>query len=190
MRMLYVFLIAVLTLPAHAAIQSKAVKYDYDGEKLTGYLYWDDVMTEKRPGVLVIHEWWGLNDYAKERARMLAELGYVAFAADIYGGGRVTDKPEQGTEWMQEVTADVEGWRERAELGSGAADGQRYGRPGPGGRDRLLLRRRHRAADGVRGHQGQGRGELSRLAPGRNRRGARARSMPGCWPSMAMQTPS
>ena len=110
-------LLSLAALPAQAAVQIKAVEYNYDGEKMTGYLYWDDVMTEQRPGVLVIHEWWGLNDYAKERARMLAELGYVAFAADMYGGGRVTDKAEQASEWMQEVTADVDGWRERAGLG-------------------------------------------------------------------------
>ena len=110
-------LLLFISLPVGAEVQSRAVEYDYDGEKLTGYLFWDDVTTEKRPGVLVVHEWWGLNDYAKERARMLAELGYVAFAADMYGGGRVTDQPDQAREWMQEVTADVEGWRERAELG-------------------------------------------------------------------------
>lgn len=104
-------------MPAAAEIQTKAVTYEHDGETLTGHLYWDDVLDGPRPGVMVIHEWWGLNDYAKQRARMLAELGYVAFAADMYGGDRVTDKPDQAKEWMQEVTADVEGWRERAQLG-------------------------------------------------------------------------
>ena len=113
----YLILLLFAVVPAQAAVQSKAVQYEHDGEKMTGYLYWDDVMSGPRPGVLVIHEWWGLNDYAKERARMLAELGYVAFAADMYGGDRVTDQAGQAQEWMQEVTADVEGWRERAELG-------------------------------------------------------------------------
>ena len=51
-----------------------------------------------------MHEWWGLNDYAKKRAKMLAELGYVAFAADMFGDGRVTDQAGQAKEWMQEVT--------------------------------------------------------------------------------------
>lgn len=126
----------LMTLPAAAEIQTKTVTYDHDGETLTGYLYWDDVVTEPRPGVMVVHEWWGLNDYARLRARMLAELGYVAFAADMYGGGRVTDKPDQAKEWMQEVTADVEGWRERAELGmdqlkaSGMVDPERLGAVG------------------------------------------------------------
>lgn len=116
---------------ALAAVQSKMVDYQDGDTKLTGALYWDDAKKGKRPGVLVIHEWWGLNDYAHKRARMLAELGYVAFAADMYGDNKVTDKPPQAQEWMQEVTADVEGWRERALLGlaqlkaSGLVDGDK-----------------------------------------------------------------
>jgi dienelactone hydrolase len=102
---------------AQAAVQSRAVEYQVDDARLTGHLYWDDGIQGARPGVLVIHEWWGLNDYAKKRAQMLAELGFVAFAADMYGGGQVTDKAEQAREWMQEVTADVENWRERALAG-------------------------------------------------------------------------
>lgn len=103
--------VSLLASQALAAVQSEAVSYEYDGTKLTGHLYYDDALTEKKPGVLVIHEWWGLNDYAKKRAEMLAELGYVAFAADMYGDNKVTDKPDQAREWMQEVTADVEDWR-------------------------------------------------------------------------------
>lgn len=110
-------LMLFLSAPAMAEIQSKAVEYEHDGEKLTGYLYWDDVMTGKRPGVLVFPQWWGVGDYEKRRARMLAELGYVAFAADLYGTGKYTDSPDQAGEWMQAITADVEGWAERAELG-------------------------------------------------------------------------
>ncbi|RMG34914.1 MAG: dienelactone hydrolase family protein [Gammaproteobacteria bacterium] len=121
----------LLSLSAAAEIRSKAVSYQDEDVPLTGYLYWDDAIEGKRPGVLVVHEWWGLNDYARKRARMLAELGYVAFAADMYGNGQVTDKPDQARDWMQEVTADVEGWRHRAGLGlqqlvaSGLADEER-----------------------------------------------------------------
>ena len=102
---------------AHAEVQTRAVTYEDQGEPLTGHLYWDDAVSGKRPGVMVIHEWWGLDDYAQRRARMLAELGYVAFAADMYGTGRVTDTPDQARAWMQEVTADVEWWRGRALAG-------------------------------------------------------------------------
>lgn len=107
----------VLSMPAMAAIQTKTIEYEHDGVTLQGHLYWDDAIKEKRPGVMVIHEWWGLDDYPRERARMLAEQGYVAFAADMYGKGKVTTDPAQAKEWMMEVTADVEGWQERAALG-------------------------------------------------------------------------
>lgn len=123
--------LAVLSFSSQAAVISKAVEYQHDEQEFTGFLYWDDSIKGPRPGVLVIHEWWGLNDYAKKRAHMLAELGYVAFAADMYGNGQVTDKPDQARTWMQEVTADVEDWRARALLGleqlkaSGLVDGDR-----------------------------------------------------------------
>ena len=110
-------LLSILAFPVVAEVQTKTVHYEHDGEKLTGHLYWDDALQGQRPGVLVVHEWWGLNDYAKKRARMLAELGYVAFAADMYGSGKVTKTPAQAKEWMREITADVEGWRERAREG-------------------------------------------------------------------------
>lgn len=116
-NLLFVFGLWLLTGSALAAVQSKAVQYQDGDTRLKGALYWDDAIKGKRPGVLVIHEWWGLNDYAHKRARMLAELGYVAFAADMYGDNKVTDQPPQAKEWMQEITADVEGWRERALLG-------------------------------------------------------------------------
>jgi len=119
MKKIGLILIFMLVVSAvEAAIQEKQVVYKYeDDTNMTGYLYWDDSVIEKRPGVLVIHEWWGLNDYAKKRARMLAELGYVAFAADMYGNDQVTRDPKQASDWMQEVTADVDGWRDRAALG-------------------------------------------------------------------------
>jgi dienelactone hydrolase len=102
---------------AQAAVQSKAIEYDDHGTRLTGHLYWDDAKAGKRPGVVVFHEWWGLNDYAKKRAGMLAELGFVAFAADMYGDNKVTASPDQARQWMQHVTVDVDLWRERANLG-------------------------------------------------------------------------
>ncbi len=143
-------LLAALAISAQAEIQTKAVDYEDDGTRLTGHLYWDDAKESKRPGILVIHEWWGLNDYAKKRAGMLAEQGYVAFAADMYGTGRVTDKPEQAKEWMQEVTVDPELWRQRGPTGARPAACQRPGGDRQGRGHRLLLRRRNRPADGLR----------------------------------------
>lgn len=75
------------TTMAEAAIQTKTVEYKQGDTVLEGYLAWDDAVAGQRPAVLVVHEWTGLGDYARSRARMLAELGYVAFAADVYGKG-------------------------------------------------------------------------------------------------------
>jgi dienelactone hydrolase len=72
---------------AEAAVKTKVIEYKQGDTVLEGYLAWDDAKTAKRPGVLVVHEWTGLGPYVKKRAEMLAKLGYVAFAADIYGKG-------------------------------------------------------------------------------------------------------
>lgn len=80
-----------------AELRTQAVPYDHDGARLIGYLAYDDTVKGPRPAVLVVHEWWGLNDYTKRRARQLAGLGYVALAADIYGDGVVAkDRTEAG----------------------------------------------------------------------------------------------
>jgi dienelactone hydrolase len=70
-----------------AAVRTKVIEYKQGDTVLEGYVAWDDAITGKRPGVLVVHEWTGLGPYVKKRAEMLAKLGYVAFAADIYGKG-------------------------------------------------------------------------------------------------------
>lgn len=72
---------------ASGALVAQTVNYKQGRADLEGYLAYDDSFKGKRPGILVVHEWKGLNEYAKRRARMLAGLGYVAFAADIYGKG-------------------------------------------------------------------------------------------------------
>ena len=107
----------LLPLPAGAAIQTEAVQYKDGDQVLTGYLSYDDALTGKRPGVLVAHEWWGLNDYAKKRARMLAELGYVAFAADLYGDHKVTTHAADAQGWMDQITANQAAWQKRALAG-------------------------------------------------------------------------
>ncbi len=82
---------------ARAALRTEVVEYRQGGTVLEGYLAYDDAIAGKRPGVLVVHEWMGLNAYAKRRAEQLAGLGYVAFAADIYGKGvRAGDAKEAG----------------------------------------------------------------------------------------------
>ncbi len=89
-----------LTMMANAKIVTRSVPYEQGGVKLEGYLAYDDQQTagQKAPGVLVIPEWWGLNDYPKNRAEQLAKLGYVAFAADMYGAGVATTDAKKAGE--------------------------------------------------------------------------------------------
>lgn len=81
---------------SHAAVVEKVVAYEQGGVKLEGFHAYDDSFEGKRPGILVIHQWTGLTDYEKMRARMLAELGYNVFAADVYGVGIRPQPPEAG----------------------------------------------------------------------------------------------
>jgi dienelactone hydrolase len=82
-----------------AEVRSERIEYRHGNTLLEGYLAYDDSMTGRRPGVLVVHEWWGLNDYTKQRAEQLARLGYVAFALDMYGKGKVTTDSKMAGEW-------------------------------------------------------------------------------------------
>ena len=102
---------------AQAEVQTREITYEHDGTSFRGTLAWDDSLQGKRPGVLVVHEWWGLNDYVRDRARQLAEMGYVAFAVDMYGADKVTEHPAQAQEWMSQIVANVDQWRDRAMKG-------------------------------------------------------------------------
>ncbi len=84
-------------------IATSGLTYRTESTELQGFLAYPEGVAEKRPGVLVVHEWWGLNDYARSRARALAELGYVALAVDMYGGGRNSDHPDDAKKFMSEV---------------------------------------------------------------------------------------
>jgi dienelactone hydrolase len=97
----------------HAALQEREIDYRAGTMPLKGYLVWDDKIAGKRPGVLVVHEFWGLNDYARKRARMLAQLGYTALAVDMYGEGKAFDHPKDATEAMQLVIKNPDLGKER-----------------------------------------------------------------------------
>jgi dienelactone hydrolase len=84
-----------LATPLWAAIRTEVVTYYQGDVKLVGYLAYDETVKGPCPAVLVIHEWWGVNDYVKKRADQLASLGYIAFAADIYGNGTVAADPQE-----------------------------------------------------------------------------------------------
>ncbi len=74
-------------------LKVETVTYMVDSLIMNSYVVYDENIEGKRPAVLVVHEWWGLNDYAKRRARQLAEMGYVAMAVDMYGNGRMGNDP-------------------------------------------------------------------------------------------------
>ncbi len=96
-------LLVGLFAPAHAAIRGKEVEYKSGDTALKGYLAYDDSNDAKRPGVLVVHEWWGYNEYSRERARMLAQLGYIALAVDMYGDGKTAAHPDDAKKFSAEV---------------------------------------------------------------------------------------
>lgn len=99
---------------ARAAVQTRKITYKDGSVECHGLLAWDDAVKGPRPGVLVVHEWWGLNDYARKRAEQLAQLGYVAFAADMYGEGKTTTHPKEAGEMAGKVRANADAWRKRA----------------------------------------------------------------------------
>jgi dienelactone hydrolase len=88
---------------AQGAIRSSIVTYKSGQVVAQSFLIYDDSQSGKRPGILVVPEWWGLNDYARTRARMLAGLGYVAMAVDIYGDGKNTRDRAQAAAWSGEL---------------------------------------------------------------------------------------
>lgn len=91
-----------------AELVTEEIQYEVDGESFTGYLAYDDRIEGQRPGILLVHEWWGHNDYVRRRAELLAKLGYTAFALDMYGSGKQADHPERANEFMEAVMANID----------------------------------------------------------------------------------
>jgi dienelactone hydrolase len=99
MKILLAILLVLSAQAVRAAIQTKTVEYQDGDTVLEGFVAYDDAIQGPRPGVLVVHQWMGLTDYEKKRCEMLAQLGYVAFACDIYGKGvRPKNTQEAGAE--------------------------------------------------------------------------------------------
>ncbi|MBI1215999.1 MAG: alpha/beta hydrolase [Alphaproteobacteria bacterium] len=114
---LLAFAVFLAAAPAQAALVKKEIRYK-DGETaLTGYLVYDDAAKTPAPGVLVAHEWWGYNDYAKTRADDLAKLGYVAFALDMYGTGKEGATPDEASALSKPFYEDRALMRRRAMAG-------------------------------------------------------------------------
>ncbi|HEX3096526.1 MAG TPA: dienelactone hydrolase family protein, partial [Usitatibacter sp.] len=102
-RSLAAFATVLLAATAHAKVVTKTIEYPYNGMTMKGYLAYDDDNKAPRPGVLVVHEWWGLNDYIRDRVKQVADLGYVAFAPDMYGGGKTTRDPKEAGAWSDDA---------------------------------------------------------------------------------------
>jgi dienelactone hydrolase len=98
-----VIFFALLTSQAFSRVVGETVEYKADGTVLKGYLAYDDSVKGKRPGVLLVHEWWGLNDYVRKRADMIAGLGYTALAVDMYGDGKNSEHPADAQKFVTEV---------------------------------------------------------------------------------------
>lgn len=110
--------LSLWSLVSYAAVVSIPVDYEDGKTALQGVLYFDDAADEqasKRPGVIVVHEWKGLGDYAKKRAEMLAEKGYVAFAADMYGKGVFAKNHEEAGQLAGVFFKDRDLMRKRAD---------------------------------------------------------------------------
>jgi dienelactone hydrolase len=89
-------------------VVGEEVNYQANGVTMKGYLAHDPAIEGKRPGVLVVHEWWGHNEYARKRADMLARLGYTALAVDMYGEGKTAEHPEDAQKFMQAIMKDFD----------------------------------------------------------------------------------
>jgi dienelactone hydrolase len=112
--LLFSLAVACMALPVSGAIQMKPVEYRDGATICHGWVAYDDAASGKRPGVLVVPEWWGVTDYPKTRAADLAKLGYVAFVADIYGDGKTTSDPKEAGTLAGQFYNDRKLMRQRA----------------------------------------------------------------------------
>ena len=94
-------------------IESQELTYSANGVDMHGYIAWGGDSADERPGVLIVHEWWGHNAYVRRRADMLAALGYTALAVDMYGGGQTADNPNSAGALMNDLLADLTTVRRR-----------------------------------------------------------------------------
>lgn len=97
---------AALARTAQAEVKTEEIEYQQGETALQGFLAYDDAAKGKRPGVLVIHEWWGHNQHARNQAIRLAKAGYVGFALDMYGKGKVATHPDDAKAFSAEASKD------------------------------------------------------------------------------------
>ncbi|HCI52159.1 MAG TPA: dienelactone hydrolase [Gallionella sp.] len=106
-KIVMILALCLSALTAQAAVQGREVSYQENGVTLKGYVAYDDAVKGKRPAVLVVHEWWGHNDYVRHRADMLAKLGYTALAVDMYGDGKLAHHPDDAGRFATELSSNM-----------------------------------------------------------------------------------
>lgn len=158
MRTILVALLSILFVSnAMAEIKTRKVQYKAGDKTMIGFLAWDDSTNAKRPGVIVFPEWWGTGDYTHQRAQQLAQLGYVGFAADMYGDGKTTDDPTQAGKLAGEVKGNPQLAAERVQAALEALKSQPMVDPEKvaaigycfGGSMALLMARQNMPIEGV-----------------------------------------
>ena len=104
----YILLLLLSTGIAFSAkVETQKVEYKIGDQKFSGFLA-KPKSKKKHPAVIIVHEWWGHNEYVQERAKMLAKKGYVAFSLDMYGDGKVADHPEKAKEFSSKVLGQMD----------------------------------------------------------------------------------
>ena len=124
MKKVIILLVAVglMAAPVFAVtpkIEGKTVEYKVDGVTMKGFLAYNENIKDKRPGILVVHEWWGQNDYTRKRARLLATLGYTALAVDMYGEGKTATHPDDAARFSSETMKNFPVAKKRFEAAMG-----------------------------------------------------------------------
>lgn len=102
-RLIAVLSSLLLCQPLAAEVVTVELNYRHGDTEMRGMLAYDDATKEPRPGILVVHEWWGQNEYPRDRARQLAALGYTALAVDMYGDGQTTGHPDEAGKFASAV---------------------------------------------------------------------------------------
>ncbi len=112
-KLLWTLTLILWSSTSNAALHTEEVTYKAGDTELKGYLAYDNSIKGKRPGVLVVHEWWGHNTYARKRAEMLAQLGYIALAVDMYGDGKQASHPQDAQKFSSEISNNMELGKQR-----------------------------------------------------------------------------
>lgn len=107
LKSLLILITCLLATSANAEIITKEIDYQQGNTTMKGMIAYDDAIKGKRPGVLIVHEWWGHNKHARDKAKMLAKEGYVGFAIDMYGDGKTADHPDDAGKFSSAVAGNM-----------------------------------------------------------------------------------